>query len=403
MHTRPLVLPAALAVLLSVAATGAQDDPVGRLEAMRARQPRDAVVLYTLATYAAAAGRTTEALELLDTVSRVPGGLDPSFARAFWSLHGNAAFERIVARIRAANPPRLRSTPAFTIAERDLHPEGIAFDPVSLALFLGSFKGKIIRVDAAGRATDFAYASRPEAPRVVVGVRVDAARRHLWASVADPRGFGDATIEGAALVQYDIDTGRQVGAWRGAGGAFNDVVVAPGGDAFATNSTDGSVWRVHGGTLSTFLPAGTVEDANGITVSPDGQTLLVAGWHDIHRVDVPTRAVRPLAAPADVVVGSVDGLYWYEGGLIGVQNGIHPGRIVRFALDEARTRITSAEILEQYHPQFGGMTTAALDGSSLLYIVNTQSRAFDADGRAKAGVTLHDIVIARLPLAPATR
>ncbi len=171
----------------------------------------------------------------------------------------------------------MRSTPAFTIAERDLHPEGIAFDPVSRSLFLGSFKGKIIRVDAAGRATDFAYASRPEAPRVVVGVRVDAARRHLWASVADPRAFGDATIEGAALVQYDIDTGRQVGAWRGAGGAFNDVVVAPDGDAFATNSTDGSVWRVHGGTLSMFLPAGSVEDANGITVSPDGQTLFVAG------------------------------------------------------------------------------------------------------------------------------
>ena len=113
--------------------------------------------------------------------------------------------------------------------------------------------------------------------------------------------------------------------------------------------------------------------------------------------------MQPLAALDDVVTGSIDGLYWHEDGLIGVQNGIHPGRIVRFALDEAGARITAAEILEQYHPQFGGMTTAALDGSSLLYIVNTQSRAFAADGSVKAGVTLEDIVIARLPLGPTPR
>lgn len=72
-------------------------------------------------------------------------------------------------------------------------------------------------------------------------------------------------------------------------------------------STDGSVWRVHAGALSVFLPAATVEEGNGITISPDGLTLFVAGWHDIHRVDVATRAVRPLAAPDDVVSGSVAG------------------------------------------------------------------------------------------------
>lgn len=54
-------------------------------------------------------------------------------------------------RIRSANPPIVRSRLAFTIAERDLQPEGIAFDARSRSVFAGSFKGKIVRVDQAGR------------------------------------------------------------------------------------------------------------------------------------------------------------------------------------------------------------------------------------------------------------
>lgn len=376
----------------------APDPALARLEAMRARAPRDAVVLYELAVLHAAAGRQHDALQLLDTVSRAPGALDPSFHRRFFPYHGDSEWQRTIERIRAANPPIVRSTPAFTITERDLHPEGIAFDSVSRSLFVGSFKGKIVRIDSAGRTTDFAFASRPESARVVVGVRVDAARRHLWAAVADPRAFGDTTIDGGGLEQFDIGTGRVIASHRGAKGAFNDVVIAPNGDAFATNTVDGSIWRVRGGAFSAFLPPGSVREANGIAVSPDGRWLFAAGWHDIIRIDVRTRAIRPLGAPDGVVTGSFDGLYWYDGGLVGIQNGIHPGRVVRLDLDATHARITSAQVLEQYHPQFNGMTTAALDGDTLLYLLNTQSRSFNPDGTVRPGAVLQDIIITRLPL-----
>lgn len=367
-----------------------------------ARQPEpDPILLFERAVRAAATGRPRDALRLLDDLSRAPGGLDPSFHRGFFPLHGDTTFQRIVAGIRAANPPIVRSVPAFTVAERDLHPEGIAFDPVSRATFLGSFKGKIIRVDSAGRATDFAFVSRPEAPRVVVGIRVDAARRHLWAAVDDPRAFGDSSIVGAALMQFDLTTGRLVAGHRGTKGAFNDVVVAPDGTAYTTNTTDGSIWRVApGASLERVLGPGSVPDANGIAISPDGRWLFVAGAHDLVRVELATRALRPLAAPPRAVLGSFDGLYWYDGGLVGIQNGVHPGRVVRLALDPALTRVTRVEILERYHPRFAGMTTAALDGDALLYIVNTQSRAFNGDGSVKPGVTLEEILVARLPLRP---
>ena len=96
--------------------------------------------------------------------------------------------------------------------------------------------------------------------------------------------------------------------------------------------------------------------------------------------------------------GSFDGLLWHRGGLVGIQNGVHPGRVVRLRLDRARARITAAEVLERYHPRFNGVTTAALDGDSLLYFANTQSRSFGPDGTPKPGVVLEDIVILRLRL-----
>ncbi|MBK7907992.1 MAG: hypothetical protein IPJ78_15720 [Gemmatimonadetes bacterium] len=365
-------------------------------------EAQDPVSLYERAVERASAGDRIRALRLLDSVSRAPGGLDPSFHRAFFPYHDDAAFRRIIARIRDANPPLVRSSIAWTIGERDLHPEGIAFDPVSRSAFVGSFKGKIVRLDSTGRATDFAWVSRPEAPRVVVGVRVDAERRHLWAAVDEPRAFADANVEGASLVQFDIATGRTLATHRGARGAFNDVTVASDGTAFATNTTDGSIWRVvPGGSLEQFLPRGTVDGANGITLSADGRWLFVAGALDIVRIEVRSRSLHRLDAPEGTVLGSFDGLYWFDDGLVGIQNGLHPGRVVRLQLDETRARVTRAETLERYHPRFGGMTTAALDGRSLLYLVNTQSRSFDGDGRPKPGVALQEILIARLPL-PAT-
>ncbi len=390
---------AAVAVL-APAAPLRQEDAVElrRLEAMRSRAPGDGVILFNLAALHAAAGRRAETLALLEAVSRAPGGLDPGFYRGFFFLRGDPAYERILARIRAAHPPRVRGAVAFTLKERDLQPEGIAYDPATRAVFAGSFKGKIVRIAPDGAAADFAVVSDPGAARVVVGLRVDSRRGHLWAVVDDPRAFSDPGAGGSSLHQYEIASGNLLARYRGAPrGAFNDVAVTPAGEAFATNTTDGSVWRAAPGRadMTEFLPAGTVPEANGITATPDGRRLFVAGWHDIHRVDLPSGKVVRLAAPRDVPVGSFDGLLWHRGSLVGIQNGIHPGRVVRLRLDARGVRIRGAEVLERYHPRFNGVTTAALDGDDLLYFANTQSRAFGPDGKPKPGVVLEDIVILR--------
>jgi len=365
-------------------------------------QLTDPLALFSVASEHAAAGRRTAAIAALDQLSTLPGGFDPSFARPFLPYRGDPQFERIIARIRSANPPVVRSRLAFTIAERDLQPEGIAFDVRTRSVFAGSFKGKIVRLDAAGRTFEFASTSHPSAPRAVLGLRVDTLRRHLWAIVDDPRAFSDPTRGGAEVHVYDIAT--RVLRRRIAGpayGALNDLVLTRTGDAYITNTSDGSVWRAcpDRDTLQQFLPPGTIPEANGITLSPDDAALFIAGVDHVYRVVIDTRTVTTVPAPAGVFTGCMDGLYWHRDGLVGIQNSIHPGRVMRFALSAGGDRIVRATVLERYHPAFNGVTTAAIDGESLLYFANTQSRAFQANGTPRPGVTLAPIQILRLPLS----
>lgn len=405
MSRLPLLPALALAALAGgPVSLSAQGLDLARLEALRARDPGDAIVLFNLAAAHAAHGRRAETLSLLAAVGRASGGLDPGFYRGFFFLHGDAAFQRILSGIRAAHPPLARGVPAFRIAEPDLQPEGLAYDPGSGALFAGSFKGKIVRLDASGAATDFVAQVVPGERRVVVGLRVDAVRRQLWVVVDDPRAFAEPAAGGSALHQYALEDGQLLARHAGPPtGALNDVALLPDGTACATGTSDGSVWCLRPGqaAMEPLLPAGSIPEANGIAAAPDGRAFYVAGWHDIHRVEYPSGRHHPLSAPAGVPLGSFDGLYGYRGGLVGIQNGIHPGRVMWLRLDAAGDRVVSAEVLERYHPLFNGMTTGAIDGDSFLYFANTQSRAFRPDGTPIDPAALTDIIILRLPLPPA--
>ncbi len=67
---------------------------------------------------------------------------------------------------------------AFTIAEKDLIPEGITYDAKSKSFFVSSIhKSKIIRIDEQGKAADF-IKSGQEGIGQVLGIKVNNGK--LW-------------------------------------------------------------------------------------------------------------------------------------------------------------------------------------------------------------------------------
>ncbi|MFL5353302.1 SMP-30/gluconolactonase/LRE family protein [Archangium sp.] len=370
--------------------------------------PGDESLVYDIAATLAQAGRAEESLSWLEKLVAMHSNLVPQ-ARDFPGLQGER-YQRIVESLQR-NTPAPRGTEAFTLSERDLIPEGIAHDPLTRTFFVSSIhKRKIVAVRPDGSPSDFATSEAQLDS--VLGMRVDPARRILWAnSYASPsmQGFNESLRGRSTLHAFDLATGRQVARFvRGPGGRhlLNDLAIRPDGDVFLTDSETGEVLKLCIHTLLTepsfevLVPPGQLFHPNGITLSDDGKTLFVADFVNgitVLRLDSDERFTLP--HPRGVSTHGLDGLYFHQGGLVGVHNGNGPGRIVRYVLSDSLDRIVRMEVLESNHPSFDIPTTGVLVGDALYVIANSQLRGLGADGKYLPAEQLKPVSILRLSVA----
>jgi sugar lactone lactonase YvrE len=185
----------------------------------------------------------------------------------------------------------------------------------------------------------------------------------------------------------------------GAAHMLNDLAFDADG-AYLSDTTTGAIYRLTAELkeLEVFVPPGTFRGPNGVAISDDGRYLYVASsGRGLSAVNLKTKAVSDLAVPEDVVAAGIDGLYFHRDSLVGIQNGIGPGRVMRYHLS-APTVIARAEILESRNPLFEVPTTGALCGDDFFYIANTQIDKTNAAGALTADANMKDIVILRLRL-----
>lgn len=374
------------------------------LEAFLVNHPDDPAALFNLAIDEATIGENTKALSLLEKMSQAHSGLDPAggAARSFKDIAKDPRFVAIVEQIRNENPPVDSATVAYTLRERDLAPEGIAYDPVDKSFYVSSIsKRKIVRLAPDGSATDF-KSSRQDGLGATLGMKVDPKRHLLW--VTSDLFDGDPKGSRFALYQYDLSTGalrfKHAGA-KGAEGFLNDVALNSIGEAFTTNTATGEVFRASPDRdgLELFLPRDSVGQANGIALSPDDKVLFVAGWIGVARVDAATKQFKLLSKPPHISDAGLDGLYFHKGALIGIQNpDLHPSRVVRYALNPQWDAITTTDVLETYSPLAELPTTGTIVGDSLYFMGNTQIDKMKEHDAMPPPSELSDIHILKLKL-----
>ncbi|MGH9748102.1 MAG: hypothetical protein ACRD59_18555 [Candidatus Acidiferrales bacterium] len=374
------------------------------LEQYLESHPDDPSALFNLALDEASIGENTKALDLLEQMAHGHSGLDPKGGalRSFKEIANDPRFTALVAQIEKENPPIIRSATTLMLYERDLAPEGIAYDPIDKSFYVSSLsKHKIVRIASDGSAKDF-KSSQQDGLGATLGMKVDAKRRYLW--VTSDLFAGDSKESRFALYQYDLKTGAlrfKHQSAPGAEGFLNDVALNSAGEAFTTNTTTGEVFRASPDRdgLKPFLPRDAVGQANGIAVSADDKVLFVAGWIGVARVDISTKQFKLLAKPLNISDAGLDGLYFCRGSLVGIQNpDLHPARVVRYFLNPQMDAITRADVLESYNPLFEVPTTGTIVGDSLYFMANTQIDKMKPHDAMPPPSELSDIRILKLKL-----
>jgi len=140
---------AALGVVSLCAETPAE------LEKLLATAAEPGVVMVEIARQYAIAGDRKQALAWFEKAAALNPEYTPEFDRDFETMATVPGFQALVERARKASPAVRRGALAFTVAESDLIPEGLAWDARSQKLYLGSVnKRKIVEIGSDGAARD---------------------------------------------------------------------------------------------------------------------------------------------------------------------------------------------------------------------------------------------------------
>lgn len=127
--------------------------------------------------------------------------------------------------------------------------------------------------------------------------------------------------------------------------------------------------------------------------------MLVADYSiGLLRIDLATLAVSRLGDPADGVVTGLDGIAWHGDGIVAIQNGVAPARVVSVALDSSLSRATSVRVLDRNTRIATEPTNGVIIGSELIYVANSQWDLRDDAGNPRPAARLSRPVLLALPL-----
>ncbi|HYE44400.1 MAG TPA: tetratricopeptide repeat protein [Caulobacter sp.] len=377
-----------------------------RLEAALALVPQSPGVLIRLARVEAAAGKPQEAIEHL----RDYGNLDLS-----WDVAADPGLkglmnrpetaplaEGLLANGRLEDPVEVvAKLPAGTGIN-----EGLVVH--SGGFLVSSVTGRgIVRVKG-GATTPFFQPD--EATGGLFGMALDGG--NLWvAEAAGPGIPGSSGPARTALLKIALNDGRLLARYPVAedGGPhqLGDVLVVDGA-VYASDARSGQVWRLPkgGATLEEVVPKGQLGSPQGMAVCAPGVLLVADYTIGLHRLDLVTGALEPVAGHFASV--GTDGLFaipdFHPGRkrsvFVLVQNGLSPERVIYLGLDEDCRQMGFVGFLVNAS-LMGDLTLGAVDGGGFVFLSRSGWSAHDGEGRRRPdAVPVETLILRHAPKSP---
>jgi sugar lactone lactonase YvrE len=280
---------------------------------------------------------------------------------------------------------------AYTLPKQDLLIESLAWDPTRKQLLAGSAReGRVYRVGAGGKLEEFASADAANGMWAVFDIAVDSKNGFLWvASTAVPhyRNYdAEKDLGLAGIFKFDLKTGKFLKKFLSPSIAGQDfflstLALAPDGTLYAADGVNNAVYQVRDDQFRRLFHAPLLGSIRGIAVSGDGKILYLAD-HERGLVGYDLASAKPfdIPVPKTLALGGIDGLAWYKGNLVVVQNGMNPSRVMRLILTPDGRSVASVHPIEANKPELALPTLGTLAGDKFYFIANSQKGNYDRFG-----------------------
>ncbi len=374
------------------------------MDSIRENHP---TILYNLACAYALNQKETKAVQTLQKLLLIDAKEQIRTETDFDNIRSSDGFKEVLAVMDSLQNPIIQSDTAFVVSQKTLHPESIAYDPLTENFYLSSFHlRKIVQIDKEGNVSDFIEEAE-DGIWAVSGIKIDTVRRCLWATtVAAPQmiDFEEEEEGATGIFKYDLESGQLLkkyllqekeAHWLG------DLALHPNGDVYATDSKQALIYyiKMKPDSLEEYVSHPNFVSLQGITFDIPASNLFIADYRNgIFKIDLDSREILPMLAPEKVSLKGIDGLYFYDNSLITIQNGVNPMRVMRHEMDENQLTFNCSQILDHNHPAFDEPTLGVIVEDILFYIANSPWTKYKKDGTMFSVEKLSDAIILKTKL-----
>jgi hypothetical protein len=358
---------------------------LAKLESAAKLRPDYPRIQLNLARLYAASGRTDEAFAALERVADMGVSLNIGADPGLAALYDLSRFHTLTSRLIELASTANGELTSLTIKGVTGILESCLYVAATDEWYFGDVRNRCIwKRGVAG--TLFKVTAEDEKLDGVFKLALSPDGKTLWAATASVGAMvGGESEEGArsALIAFDFASGgiiaRHPTPADGRKHLLGDFILAGDGSLYATDSFSPVIWRLPpGGTqLEAWLENDDFLNLQGLAFSADGKNLFVADYSNgIWQIDVAAKAPALLAAPANATFFGIDGLYAIPGGLLAIQNGINPQRVLRITPASAE-KSTAVKVVASGYPAMNDLSLGTIAGGRFHFVANSGWALFD--------------------------
>lgn len=364
--------------------------------------PNSGELKYQLAVAYAQQDKKTEAYDLLIRMQMLGFAYDISKDERFKKMRETKVWDYIVANLNANKAPFGEGKVAFKLPVQDALFESIAYDEKRKQFLVGSAReGKIYLATAAGKLSEFIQPDDTNSLLSVYDLGIDTKNDLLYVASTGAvqfKGFKQEDFGKAAVLKFQLSTGKFLNKYpikEEGSHILSSLTVSKGGQVFAADGVRNEIYKLDTAGLELLLRNPNLTSIRGMTVSDDGKTLYFADYAlGLFGIDLTKSLGFDVRySTENMVLGGIDGLYYYDGHLVVIENGMVPQRIMRLKLTADGRAIEGGMPLDVANAAFKLPTFGTVVDNNLYFIANSQKGLYDKYGVLKDKSQLQPIEI----------